>query len=67
MRGGEQVTALGSTYRVKTNGSHVAMAYSVMEEEFWADTTPLHSHPGAEEAFYVLGGQVEPGHHPLDP
>ena len=56
---GEKVTALGSTYRVKTNGSHVAMAYSVMEEEFWGDTTPLHNHPDAEEAFYVLGGQVE--------
>ncbi len=35
------------------------MAYSVMEEEFWGDTTPLHSHPGAEETFYVLGGEVE--------
>ena len=57
--GGDEVTALGSTYRVKTDGSHVAMAYSVMEEEFWGDTTPLHNHPDAEEAFYVLGGQVE--------
>ena len=57
--GGEEVTALGSTYRVKTDGSHVAMAYSVMEEEFWGDTTPLHTHPDAEEAFYVLGGKVE--------
>ncbi len=56
---GDKVTALGSTYRVKTDGSHVAMAYSVMEEEFWGDTTPLHSHPGAEETFYVLGGEVE--------
>lgn len=59
LSGGDKVTALGSTYRSKTDGSHVAMAYSVMEEEFWGDSTPLHSHPGAEETFYVLGGEVE--------
>lgn len=28
-------------------------------EEFWGETTPLHSHPGAEESFYVLEGRVE--------
>jgi mannose-6-phosphate isomerase-like protein (cupin superfamily) len=53
------VTALGSTYHYKTEGAPVANAYSLMEEEFWADTTPLHAHPGAEEAFYVLEGRVE--------
>lgn len=57
--GGEKVTALGSTYLVKTDGTQVAMAYSAMEEEFWGETTPLHTHPHAEETFYVLGGQVE--------
>ena len=30
-----------------------------MEEEFWGETTPLHTHPDAEEVFYVLGGLVE--------
>lgn len=59
LAGGDVITALGSTYQVKTDGGHVAMAYSVMEEEFWGDTTPIHSHPGAEETFYVLGGSVE--------
>ena len=57
--GGRTVTALGSTYHHKTDGAHVANAYSLMEEEFWAETTPLHSHAGAEEAFYVLQGRVE--------
>lgn len=57
--GGSDVTALGSTYRFKTDGAHVADAYSLMEEEFWGGTTPVHAHPGAEEAFYVLEGQVE--------
>lgn len=56
---GDEVTALGSTYRAKTDGAHVAMAYSAMEEEFWGDTTPLHSHTDAEEAFYVLSGRLE--------
>ncbi len=59
LSGGDKVTALGSTYHVKTDGTHVSMAYSVMEEEFWGDATPLHNHPGAEEVFYVLGGQLE--------
>lgn len=57
--GGDTVTALGSTYRFLTHGTHVANAFSLMEEEFWAETTPLHSHPEAEEAFYVLEGKVE--------
>ena len=57
--GGRMVTALGSTYHHKTDGAHVANAYSLMEEEFWGETTPLHAHPGAEEAFYVLDGRVE--------
>ena len=58
-RGGDEVTALGSTYHSKTDGAHVADAYSLMEEEFWAETTPLHAHPDAEESFYVLEGRVE--------
>lgn len=57
--GGESVTALGSTYDVKTDGAHVAGAFSLMEEEFWGETTPLHMHPDAEETFYVLQGVVE--------
>lgn len=56
---GPQVTALGSTYVTKTNGTHVAGAYSLTEEAFWSDTTPLHRHVDAEEAFYVLAGEVE--------
>lgn len=57
--GGGMVTALGSTYHFKTDGGHVSNAYSLMEEEFWGETTPLHTHPGAEESFYVLEGRVE--------
>ncbi len=57
--GGRAVTALGSSYLHKTDGEHVANAYALMEEEFWGETTPLHAHPGAEEAFYVLAGRVE--------
>ena len=56
---GREVSALGSTYVTKTDGSHVSGAYSLTEESFWADTTPLHLHVGAEEAFYVLAGEVE--------
>lgn len=56
---GERVTALGSTYRFLTHGEHVEDAFALMEEEFWGETTPLHTHPGAEESFYVLGGRVE--------
>jgi mannose-6-phosphate isomerase-like protein (cupin superfamily) len=57
--GGESVTAFGSTYLIKTDGAHVTGAFSLMEEEFWGETTPLHAHPDAEETFYVLQGQVE--------
>lgn len=57
--GGDEVTALGSTYQSKTDGAHVADAYSPMEEKFWAETTPLHVHPDAEESLYVLEGRVE--------
>lgn len=56
---GATVSALGSTYTTKTGGEQLAGAYSVMEEEFWADTTPLHRHLEAEETFYVLDGEVE--------
>ena len=56
---GQEITALGSTYRTKTDGTHVSGAYSLTEESFWAETTPLHTHVGAEEAFYVLAGEVE--------
>ena len=57
--GGPSVTALGSTYHVKTDGRQVADAFSLMEEKFWGETTPLHVHSAAEETFYVLEGQVE--------
>lgn len=56
---GHDISALGSTYVTKTDGTHVVGAYSLTEETFWGDTTPLHIHPGAEEAFYVLAGDVE--------
>ena len=56
---GPTLTALGSTYVTKTDGTHVAGAFSMYEEEFFADTTPLHRHVGAEESFYVLRGEVE--------
>ncbi len=56
---GVTVTALGSTYVTKTDGSHVLGAYSLLEEAFWADDTPLHRHVGAEESFYVLSGEIE--------
>lgn len=55
----ETITALGSTYRVLTYGEEVTGAYSALEEEFWGDTTPLHRHPGAEEAFHVRAGRLE--------
>ena len=57
--GGRRVTALGSTYRGLTDGAEVSGAYSAMEEQFWGEITPLHIHPDAEEAFYVLDGLVE--------
>jgi mannose-6-phosphate isomerase-like protein (cupin superfamily) len=52
------VTALGSTYTTKAAGDLSAGAYWLVEEEFWGDTTPLHTHTAAEEAFYVLSGEV---------
>src|SRR4051794_30973621 len=55
---GAQVTAFGSTYTMKTDGAAAAEAYSLVEEEFWGDATPLHRHINAEEAFYVLSGEV---------
>ena len=57
--GGPEVTALGSTYVTKTDGTAVGGAYSLMEETFWSDSTPLHAHVAAEESFYVLDGEVE--------
>jgi mannose-6-phosphate isomerase-like protein (cupin superfamily) len=55
---GPRLTALGSTYTTKAAGDDSAGAYWLVEEEFWGDSTPLHAHPAAEEAFYVLNGQV---------
>jgi mannose-6-phosphate isomerase-like protein (cupin superfamily) len=55
---GQRLTALGSTYTTKAAGDASGGAYWFVEEEFWGDTTPLHTHPAAEEAFYVLSGEV---------
>jgi mannose-6-phosphate isomerase-like protein (cupin superfamily) len=55
---GRRVTALGSTYTTKAEGNLTNGAYGLVEEEFWGDTTPLHSHRDCEEAFYVLAGEV---------
>ena len=55
---GATVTALGSTYTTKTDGATTEGAYSLVEEDFWGDPTPLHRHVGAEEAFYVLSGRL---------
>ena len=55
---GPRLTALGSTYTTKAAGDVSTGAYWLVEEEFWGDTTPLHTHTAAEEAFYVLGGEV---------
>ena len=55
---GARVTALGSTYTTKTDGDDTAGAYSLVEEDFWGDSTPLHAHTSAEEAFYVLSGRA---------
>ena len=43
----------------RAEGVEVAGAYSLTEETFWAETTPLHTHVAAEEAFYVVSGEVE--------
>lgn len=45
-REGEVVTALGSTYTTKSDGDAVRGAYSLVEERFWGDRTPLHHHLG---------------------
>lgn len=55
---GPRLTALGSTYTTKADGALTRGAYWLVEEEFWGDTTPLHTHTGAEEAFYVLSGRA---------
>jgi mannose-6-phosphate isomerase-like protein (cupin superfamily) len=55
---GATVTALGSTYTTKTDGDTTKGAYSLVEEDFWGDPTPLHRHLAAEEAFYVLSGHL---------
>lgn len=55
---GRRVTALGSTYTTKAAAETTKGAYALVEEEFWGDPTPLHSHANAEEAFYVLSGEV---------
>lgn len=55
---GARVTALGSTYTAKAGAEQTNGAYSLVEEEFWGSTTPLHVHVDAEESFYVLSGEV---------
>ncbi len=55
---GSRTSALASTYTMKADSDAIAGAYSLVEEEFSGDTTPLHVHVGAEEAFYVLSGRV---------
>lgn len=55
---GARTTALGSTYTTKAGADVTGGAYWLVEEEFWGETTPLHRHTSAEEAFYVLSGRV---------
>ncbi len=55
---GDRMTALGSTYTTKAGAEVTGGAYWLVEEEFWGETTPLHRHSSAEEAFYVLSGRV---------
>ena len=55
---GPRLTALGSTYTTKADAAATGGAYWLVEEEFWGDTTPLHAHTGAEEAFYVVAGRA---------
>ncbi len=55
---GSRLTALGSTYTTKADGVLSRGAYWLVEEEFWGESTPLHTHVGAEEAFYVLSGRA---------
>ncbi|WP_233491214.1 cupin domain-containing protein [Blastococcus sp. TBT05-19] len=55
---GRRLTALGSTYTTKADGVTTGGAYWLVEEEFFGETTPLHRHTAAEEAFYVLSGRA---------
>ena len=55
---GARMTALGSMYTTKAGADVTGGAYWLVEEEFWGETTPLHRHAAAEEAFYVLSGEV---------
>ena len=55
---GSTISALGSTYTTKTDGEATGGAYSLVEEELWGDSTPLHLHTREEEAFYVLSGRL---------
>ena len=55
---GACLTALGSTYTHKAGPTETRGGYVLVEEEFWGDPTPLHSHTDAEEAFYVLSGEL---------
>jgi mannose-6-phosphate isomerase-like protein (cupin superfamily) len=55
---GAELTALGSTYTTKADGALTRGGYWLTEEEFFGDSTPLHTHTTAEEAFYVLSGEV---------
>ena len=52
------MTALGSTYTTKADGSVTEGAYWLAEEEFTGAVTPLHRHTTADEAFYVLSGRA---------
>ena len=55
---GARLTALGSTYTAKVEAEATRGAYTLVEEEFWGEATPLHSHTDCEEAFYVLSGRA---------
>jgi mannose-6-phosphate isomerase-like protein (cupin superfamily) len=55
---GARLTALGSTYTTKADGRSTAGGYWLVEEDFWGDSTPLHIHTSAEEAFFVQTGEV---------
>lgn len=55
---GFRLTALGSTYTTKAASAETRGAYWLVEEEFFGDSTPLHAHTVAEEAFHVLSGEV---------
>lgn len=55
---GARLTALGSTYTTKADSTTTGGAFWLVEEEFWGESTPLHTHTSAEEAFYVLSGRV---------